>query len=194
MASNTATVRTPAIDTVPPSAPTNPSANAADATHIALTWSPSTDNVGVAGYRVRRDGALIGETNSTDFTDSELAEATTYTYSMIAFDAAGNASAASASVTATTPQAADTQPPSPPGDLQAAVGKGHKVQLSWLPAADDVGVMSYEVVRDDVIIDSVAGPLTYVDNARRGVHIYYVVAVDGAGNRSLPSIFVTVAV
>ena len=68
------------------------------------------------------------------------------------------------------------------------------MQLSWLAADDNVGVTGYEIVGDDVTIDTVEDVLTYADNARRGVHTYYVVAVDAAGNRSLPSILVTVSV
>jgi chitodextrinase len=192
--SNTAVATTPGIDTSAPSVPTGLSASASDSTHITLSWGASTDNVGVAGYLVYRGGSQVGQTSSTSFTDSGLAAATTYTYSVATYDAAGNTSAPSSPVTVATYPAPDTQPPSPPGDLQATVGKGRKVQLSWTAADDNVGVTSYEIVCDDVTIGAVQGTLTYVDNARRGAHNYYVVAVDAAGNRSLPSILVTVAI
>jgi hypothetical protein len=74
------------------------------------------------------------------------------------------------------------------------VDRGHKVQLSWAAAADNAAVASYEIVRDEVTIDALESVLTYVDNAKRGAHSYCVVAVDAAGNRSLPSILVTVTI
>lgn len=90
----------PSGDTVAPSAPTGLVA-AVTGTTVDLSWTASTDDVGVTGYRVRRDGtALSGTPTGTTFADSGLA-AGTYTYTVSAFDAAGNTSAQSTGVSAT---------------------------------------------------------------------------------------------
>ena len=97
-------------DTQPPSAPTGLSARAASPSEIDLAWTASSDNVGVAGYRIFRNGSLLTTVAGTSYADSSVAASATYTYYVIAYDAAGNGSAASASVPATTP-GADTVPP-----------------------------------------------------------------------------------
>jgi hypothetical protein len=62
---------------------------------INLTWSASTDNVGVTGYRVYRNGGLLATVTTTSYTDTAPPKGTD-SYTVVAFDAAGNASAASA--------------------------------------------------------------------------------------------------
>jgi chitodextrinase len=89
-------------DTTPPSTPSNLATTGTTATSASLAWSASTDNVGVAGYNVYRGGTQVGTTTSTSFTDSGLSPSTQYSYTVKAFDAAGNVSAASNAVTATT--------------------------------------------------------------------------------------------
>jgi parallel beta-helix repeat protein len=78
------------------------SATAQSSTQILLTWNASTDNVGVAGYRIYRAGVQVGTSTTTSFTDGSLTAATTYSYSVAAYDAAGNVSAQSATISATT--------------------------------------------------------------------------------------------
>ena len=105
-------------DATPPTAPTNLTAVAASSSRVDLSWSAATDNVAVQGYRVSRGGTVIVTTNATTFSDTGLAAQTTYTYSVSAFDAAGNVSPWSAPASATTP--AGAPPPSPSGGLMAA--------------------------------------------------------------------------
>jgi chitodextrinase len=89
-------------DTTPPSTPSNLAVTGVTNSSASLSWSQSSDNVGVTGYRVYRNGAQVGTTGGTSFTDSGLSASTQYTYKVAAVDAAGNVSAQSASVTATT--------------------------------------------------------------------------------------------
>jgi len=70
-------------------------------TSVQYRWSASTDNVGVAGYRVRRNATVVASTSSTSWLDQGLSAGTSYTYSVVAFDAAGNESAPSSGVTLT---------------------------------------------------------------------------------------------
>ena len=95
-------------DTQAPSAPGTPQA-AVSGTSVTLTWSAATDNVGVRAYEVFRGtdqvGTVSGTTTvppNTTFTDSALSPRTSYTYSVVARDAAGNRSPSSGTVTATT--------------------------------------------------------------------------------------------
>jgi chitodextrinase len=102
-ASGAVVVRTKtAPDTQAPTAPTNLSSTAQTTSSITLAWSASSDNVGVTAYDVYRGGALAGSVSSTSFDDSGLQPDTAYTYTVQARDAAGNVSAASASLTART--------------------------------------------------------------------------------------------
>jgi endoglucanase len=92
-------------DTTPPTAPANLAVTGTTSSSVSLSWTAATDNVGVTGYDVYRGPTLAGTTAGTTFTDTGLTPATAYSYTVKAFDAAGNLSAASAAVTATTPSA-----------------------------------------------------------------------------------------
>ena len=61
-----------AADTVPPSTPTGLTATAVSATQINLSWNPSTDNVGVTGYQIFRNGTQVGTSTTTTFSDTGL--------------------------------------------------------------------------------------------------------------------------
>jgi cellulose 1,4-beta-cellobiosidase len=89
-------------DTSPPSTPANLAVTGTTASSVSLSWTASTDNVGVTGYDVYRGATLAGSATATTFTDSGLAAGTSYPYTVRARDAAGNVSAASTGVTATT--------------------------------------------------------------------------------------------
>ncbi|GAA1968174.1 extracellular catalytic domain type 1 short-chain-length polyhydroxyalkanoate depolymerase [Catenulispora subtropica] len=89
-------------DTTPPSVPSNLAVTGVTSSSVALSWSPSADDVGVAGYRVYRNGVQVGTSAGTAFTDSGLSASTQYSYQVAAYDAAGNVSAQSSAVTATT--------------------------------------------------------------------------------------------
>src|SRR5207253_2760772 len=79
-------------DTTAPSTPTGLTAAAAGSTGANLAWSASTDNVGVTGYIVRRNGVQVATPATTSFADTGLSAATTYSYTVAARDAAGNIS------------------------------------------------------------------------------------------------------
>ncbi|MBI5230064.1 MAG: PKD domain-containing protein [Candidatus Magasanikbacteria bacterium] len=91
-------------DTTAPSTPTGLSATAISSSQINLTWTASTDDVGVAGYKIYRSGSQIATvSSSTSYADTGLFYANnSYTYNIAAYDAAGNISALSSSVTAST--------------------------------------------------------------------------------------------
>lgn len=92
----------PPVDTEPPTVPQNLRSTGATGSTIALAWDASTDNVGVVGYRVYRNGAPVGTATNTTYTDSGLALNTTYSYEVDAYDATPNYSAKSTAIFATT--------------------------------------------------------------------------------------------
>lgn len=104
---------TTVADTTAPSVPTTLVASAASSNQINLSWTPSTDNVAVAGYQVFRGASQIGTTTSPSYQDSGLSASTLYTYSITAYDGAGNYSAKSANASATTTAGSTTT--TPPG-------------------------------------------------------------------------------
>ena len=81
---------------VPPTVPTNLAGTAVSASQINLTWTASTDNAGVAGYTIFRNGSQIATTTAVSYSDTLLSAFTTYAYTVAAFDGAGIASAQTA--------------------------------------------------------------------------------------------------
>ena len=102
------TITVGAPDTTAPTVPTGLAATARTANGIALAWNASSDNTGVAGYDVYRNGALAGSTTTTSYADSGLQSATGYSYAVRARDKAGNASAQSATLVVATTSPSDT--------------------------------------------------------------------------------------
>jgi fibronectin type 3 domain-containing protein len=107
----------PFSDPTPPTVPGGLKLVVAGTNQLALDWAPSTDNVGVAAYRVYRNSVLVATVPQTQYVDAGLAAATSYAYQVRAVDAAGNASAASATLTAKTV----AQATSPTGTVAGAV-------------------------------------------------------------------------
>jgi hypothetical protein len=89
-------------DRTPPSVPQGLTATPLTSASIAIAWSPSSDDVNVAGYRVYRDGSAHHDEPSTAYTDNGLAPSTSYCYRVLALDLAGNQSPLSAEACATT--------------------------------------------------------------------------------------------
>lgn len=92
------------VDTTPPSVPTALSAVAGPGA-VTLSWAPSSDDTGVTGYDIYRDGRLVASSSAstTRYLDAGLDAATTYAYAVAARDGAGNVSAESSPVSVTTP-------------------------------------------------------------------------------------------
>jgi hypothetical protein len=101
----TGTIFSGSVDLEQPTSPGGVAAAAPSATRVDVTWTESTDNVGVAGYTIYRDGSPIAKVNaaSTTFADTTVSGGTTYSYTVDAFDAVGNHSDASAAASVTTP-------------------------------------------------------------------------------------------
>jgi chitodextrinase len=177
-------------DTTAPSAPSNVTAPAKTDSTITLAWDASSDNIGVAEYRVTRNGSLVATVNGgTTYTDSGLTPNTAYTYTILAKDEAGNTSAASAPLAVST-NPIDTIPPTAPSGLTAASKSDTGVALSWTASTDNVGVTAYEILRGTQTIATVDGSkTTYADSglAPNTSYTYAVKAKDARGNVSAPA-------
>jgi len=183
-------------DTTAPSRPTF--SLSAISGQPVLTWTASTDNVGVAGYIIYRStngtqGSEVARTAATvlTWTDNSFQEKVKYTYSLIAYDAAGNQSTLSVLRSVTPSQA-----PSTPS-LSVALSNGDP-RLTWTASTDNVGVAGYAIYRSTNGGNGSelarVSTLTFTDTTGRAGRRYYynVRAYDAAGNLSDRSNFVSV--
>jgi parallel beta-helix repeat protein len=116
------------LDTEDPTAPTNVVGTPVSSSRVDLTWTASTDNVGVTEYRVFRDGAQVGTSTVTSFSDLTVSASTTYSYEIQAADAAGNVSPLSAppvSVTTPAPSTSATFTPEADAYIDSATPDGN---------------------------------------------------------------------
>ncbi len=185
-------VAAPLTDTTAPSAPAGLTATPAGDGRIDLSWIASTDNVGVQGYQVFRNGtylSAVGPVGSTAFSDTGLATGTAYSYTVRAIDAAGLTSSQSGPANATT-GGADATAPTPPTGVSATVLAWNQVRISWTASSDNVGVTAYTVFRGGTKVSVVSGStLAFTDRTTVGStgYGYTVTASDAAGNNSTPS-------
>jgi hypothetical protein len=92
----------PASDSQAPTTPADLTLVARTSSQISLSWKAATDNIAVAGYRVYRNATLITTQYVTSFADTNLQPQTTYSYTISAFDSAGNTSHLSLPLSAAT--------------------------------------------------------------------------------------------
>jgi hypothetical protein len=167
-------------DVTAPTAPGSLSAVALPG-KIQLRWTGSTDDVGVTGYEVLQGGAVAGTVVETFALLSDLSPGE-HCYAVRARDGAGNRSPPSATVCARPP---DVTPPSRPAGVIATAAKETETTLRWTPSTDDVGVASYELLRDQkVVATSTRAEATETGLKGSTRYCWTVVALDAAGNRS----------
>ena len=173
-------------DTTAPTIPANPRTTDIKDTSLTIAWDASTDDVAVTGYKIYRDGALIGTSTSPMYADLGLTPVTQYDYTIMAYDAANNTSALSSVLRATT--AYDTTAPSIPTSLSASDATDTTIHLTWNASSDNVAVTGYDLYRGNVIITSTTGT-TFTDTGLtiNALYSYRVRAHDAAGNNSLQS-------
>ena len=119
-------------DTEAPSAVTDLVSSNTTSTGTDLTWSASTDNVGVTNYEVFQDGVSIANTGTaTTLGVTGLTASTSYDFTVFAEDAAGNISAVGNTETVVTPASADTEAPSAVTDLVSSNTTSTGTDLTW---------------------------------------------------------------
>ncbi|WP_437734478.1 PQQ-dependent sugar dehydrogenase [Sorangium sp. So ce1335] len=180
-------------DTQPPTPPSSVRASNVTCSAATLSWSASTDNVGVASYDIYHDGqhmtSVSGSTLSTTLT---VAPGVQWGVYVNARDAAGNVSQASETLRLSTPHCeADDEPPTAPANLTGSAS-GTSVTLQWAAATDNIAVTTYDVYRNGTKVGTVPGTAasppatTFVDSglAAATAHTYHVIARDAQGNAS----------
>lgn len=185
-------------DTTAPATPSGVTATANAYNKVTVNWTASTDNTGVAGYRIIRNNVTVAQvTSGTQYVDETVLPNTSYSYQVTAYDAAGNTSGLSTAAQVRTPNEPDTAAPSAPSDVQASAVSSTQINLSWTAGTDNIGVASYDIfrsVRDGspVKVANVK-TLSYGDTglAAKTSYSYHVVARDTAGNVSAKSATVT---
>ncbi|HEY5221608.1 MAG TPA: RICIN domain-containing protein [Microbacteriaceae bacterium] len=135
---------------MPPTAPATLTANGTTSSATTLTWSAATDDNAVTGYTIYRSdlsapvGTVTGSTLT--FTDSTLTPGATYTYSVVATDAAGNLSPRSSSVSVTTTAATPT--------LMCTQQDPYNAVVTWTNPAGAPTSTKYDVLVNGVVVSS----------------------------------------
>ena len=179
-------------DTEAPTIPTDLQGIALSVTSAQLSWNTSTDNVGVTGYKIYREGTLIDSTTSISFIDDGLSAGNTYSYYVTAYDASGNESNQSSTINVNTD---DTEAPNVPTNLNSVILSITSAQLTWDVSSDNVGVLGYIIYRDGSVIDSSETNI-YTDNglSAGNTYNYFITAYDAAGNESNASVSINIGI
>ena len=192
-------------DTTPPTPPTGLTASPLSGTQITLSWTASTDNVGVTGYQVERcQGAgctafvLIATPTTTSYGDPGLTPGTSYSYRVRATDAVGNLSGYSSVATATTTTPADTTPPTATVTAPTEGATVAGTVTVTATATDNVGVVGVQFLLDGATLgtEDTSAPYSLAWNtttAANGPHQLAARARDAAGNQTT-SLLVNVTV
>jgi len=180
-------------DTQPPAVPAPPAATTIGSTTVALSWKPTSDNVGVAGYSLYRNGNTLLATSccTLSFVDKNLTSGLTYNYTVAAFDAEGNVSPVSAPLVVTT---VNINPPTAPANLMVVGATKNSVSLVWNPATDIGPIAGYRVLRGKTqtslaVIANIANVTAFTDNAvgPNTTYFYKVEAFIASGLTGPPS-------
>ncbi|MFC7487068.1 fibronectin type III domain-containing protein [Knoellia sp. CPCC 206453] len=190
------TLTTGGGDTQAPTAPSALRSTSTTASSVSLSWTASSDNVGVTAYDVYNGSALATTVTSTTATVSGLRADTEYSFTVKARDAAGNVSSTSGPVTARTQPGdpgGDNEPPTTPGGLRTAGITSTTVSLAWDAAVDNVGVTAYDVYRGTTLATTSASTSATVTGLSPNTeYSFTVLAKDAAGNASKPTGALTV--
>jgi hypothetical protein len=188
IASNTVCTNT--VADLPPTVPQNLSGSAISPAQVDLSWGGSTDDFGLRGYNLYRDGSLL----STIFADRSASDTqadpqTTHCYSVSATDELFQESQPGNEFCITTPP--DLMNPTTPASLSARYRVDHTgkhMKVTWSASNDDGLIRYYEVYRDGVhIADGPDNSYADTDIEIETEYCYYVIAVDAANKRSDPS-------
>ncbi len=177
---------TPVLDTTAPTAPTNLVSSAVSTTGFTVSWTASTDNVGVTGYNVYRDGKYVATTTRLTYTFSGLLANTTYSITVLAMDAAKNRSVLSAPLSVKTNLVApDSIAPTAPTGLVSSNITTTSFVVSWTPATDNIGVTDYNVYRNGTYLATIkTTTYTFTGLVSNTAYNITVLALDAARNRS----------
>jgi endonuclease I/chitodextrinase len=179
----------PVADTQAPTAASNLAVTGLTSSTVSLSWTAGTDNVAVTSYDIYVNGVLKTSVSGLTATITGLSASTTYSFYVIAKDAAVNSSPASNSVNGTTTVfVPDTQNPTPASSLAVTSTLSTKISLSWLAGTDNVGITAYDIYVNGVFNSSVTGTVATISGLTASTsYSFYVIARDAANNSSVAS-------
>lgn len=177
-------------DYISPTAPLNLVVTNATMSDASLSWSASTDNVGVTGYTILLDGSAVATTTSTNYTvlGLSLQNNITYEFTVVAIDAAGNVSATSNIEFVLF----DTIAPSIPTNLTSSNTTQTTTDLTWDSSIDNYAGVEYQIYQNyegtTTLLPLVTGTsYTVTGLLENSNYNFYVRAIDAAGNQSTAS-------
>jgi chitodextrinase len=180
-------------DTQAPTTPTGLTATSVSSSQINLSWTASTDNVGVAGYLVFRNNVQIASTTQTSYSDTGLAPSTSYTYTVVAYDAAGNVSPVSSPATATTLVSTGASTPAFVQSAAFQITSGASVSVAFTnPNTSGNLIVAYVIWDNSGLVSlsdnqgntyvSAVGPTKYSGD-KTNAQVFYAKNVLGGSNR-----------
>ncbi len=185
-AATVVTVSNPVPDTLAPSVPVNVSVNAPDSTKVNIVWSGSTDNVGVTGYNITKNGTILTSVSATNYVDTAVIPGTSYSYSVAAYDAAGNTSANSSVAIVTVPPS-NNPPPTPTlsiTNVTTPQKNATSFTVSWTSSIASTGSVFYGIANNkltQLVADTATGTVhsAVITGLTKSTRYYYqVVATD----------------
>jgi chitodextrinase len=182
-------------DTTAPTVPTGLTATGTTQTQTTLSWTASTDAVGVSGYRVFRNGTQIGTSTTTTYTATGLTASTTYSFTVSAYDAAGNVSAASTAVSVTTSSATNSAPTANAGADQTITLPTSSITLVGSGTDSDGTIASYawtKISGGAATITSPSSATTTVTGLTQGTYSFWLTVTDNGGSTNADAIIITV--
>jgi fibronectin type 3 domain-containing protein len=183
-------------DTTPPTTPTNLHVTSVTSSQVSLAWNPSTDNVGVANYRIYRGAtastlSLISTATTTSFTNNLYSSGVTLCYAVSAADARGLGSPQSAPLCVAVP---DGSAPTMPKNVSATALSPTQARVTWTASTDNVAVKGYQIQRSTgsnaAVTLGTSTTTSFTDNTAKAgtAYKYTVTAYDAAGNYSIQSV------
>ena len=162
-----------------------------DETELKLSWEAASDNLGILGYEIIRNGTVLGFTRRNYFIDDTITSSQKYTYVVKAYDLVKNASEDNATIEVNT--LIDTEKPTAPKQLKITERSTDSITLHWESATDNIRVAGYYVYRNGKLIATTgARSAHFTDLAvAPGLYVYSVTAFDDDGNESYISNYVT---
>jgi len=174
-------------DTEAPSVPSGLTVTNTTTYSIDLSWTASTDNIGVSSYDVYVDGNLEASTSNINYTITGLSSNITYDLTVSARDIADNVSPQSAPLTVVTQE--DTEAPSVPMNIVISDETDVSFKITWDPSTDNTEVIHYNIYIDNIFYDMInISSYTVYDLTASTTYSVTLEAVDGLNNTSAQSV------
>ena len=174
-------------DTEAPSVPSGLTVTNTTTYSIDLSWTASTDNIGVSSYDVYVDGNLEASTSNVNYTITGLSSNITYDLTVSARDIADNVSPQSAPLTVVTQE--DTEAPSVPMNIVISDETDVSFKITWDPSTDNTEVIHYNIYMDNIFYDMInISSYTVYHLTASTTYSVTLEAVDGLNNTSAQSV------